>query len=304
MDGSLRIIVEILHNKGTPLMGLDRSIDVLMDDCEIKFDMINGGEYMTIAERSIKISDRKLRKLEKLEDEWQVCEIDEMPGVILEIVKDEYKIIIENCRKFYETLRWRMGFSGDADYINSIKIFWSIHSKNEIEVTKAVFPKSDLVMIVGFNADDYIRLIKDHLDDGEPLAQYLIREAYELVDSNPKVALLVAVMALEIGVKQFLAYKVPQASWLINEIPSPPIHKIIEEYFPQLQLKVLLNEPELMYIKKLIMERNKIIHKGMHDFNLDKIYTGIRFIRNILYWLDWERGIDWASHHIVSIEID
>jgi hypothetical protein len=55
----------------------------------------------------------------------------------------------------------------------------------------------------------------------EPLAHELLREAKAALGGSPRGALLMAATALETGVKTHLSRLVPDASWLLSEMPSP-----------------------------------------------------------------------------------
>src|SRR5665213_3104511 len=55
----------------------------------------------------------------------------------------------------------------------------------------------------------------------EPFAHELWREAYVGMASSPRSSLIFAVMAAEIGFKQFAARMSPDAKWILENIPSP-----------------------------------------------------------------------------------
>ena len=79
-------------------------------------------------------------------------------------------------------------------------------------------------------------------DKPEPLAHKLIRESKELIFSNTRSAYVIGVTALEVSVKQFVSFKSPSTKWLLKEMQSPNIYKIMSEYFPEIEPKFILQK--------------------------------------------------------------
>ena len=82
------------------------------------------------------------------------------------------------------------------------------------------------------------------IDEGadEPLAHALLREAE--INRNRdalRSALILAVAAIEIGVKRFIATAIPGTAWLLEQIQSPPTHKLLSDYLPTLPAKQTIN---------------------------------------------------------------
>lgn len=67
--------------------------------------------------------------------------------------------------------------------------------------------------------------VQSYLDDGvdAPLAHELWREAWHLRGTNPRSALLIGMAALEVGVKHYISAVLPDAQWLLEELPAPPV---------------------------------------------------------------------------------
>ena len=83
--------------------------------------------------------------------------------------------------------------------------------------------------------EEIVRMVES--GDQEPVAHQLLREAWELRSSNPRSALAIGIAAAEIGVKDLIASLVPNAQWLVMEMPSPPVVKILREYLPMLPVR-------------------------------------------------------------------
>jgi hypothetical protein len=137
----------------------------------------------------------------------------------------------------------------------------------------------------------------------EPLAHELLREAKVALDASPRSALLLTATALETGVKTHAAKLVPDASWLLSEMPSPPIHKMLRRYLPNLhatrgtgladwaKLKPLFNDAE-----KLAQYRNDLTHAGQMPAEvLAALPTLMNSVSDLLYVLDVLDGYQWAK---------
>lgn len=145
-------------------------------------------------------------------------------------------------------------------------------------------------------------------DTLEPLAHALFREAWSQRYSNPDSALLIGVAALEIGVKQYIGACVPAATWLAENVPSPPLVKMIQNYLPTLQSPVGLSFAKLEaplpgIIGKAVEMRNALAHKGS-AVDREGLSLALRAIRNVLWRLDVVMGQSWATDHESPLDHD
>lgn len=140
-------------------------------------------------------------------------------------------------------------------------------------------------------------------DIEEPLAHELLREAVSVLDSSPRSALLILCSALEIAVKQHVGYMVPKSTWLITELPSPPIIKILYKYFPELHpdSTVVPSWEKLRSLFKIfdemIVQRNKLAHRGEFS-DVESLGKYIDCVRNFLYIIDALEGHEWAKSRV------
>ena len=87
----------------------------------------------------------------------------------------------------------------------------------------------------------------------EPLAHVLLREALAASESrNWATALVMAMTAIEIGVKHLISQLVPEAAWLAEHLPSPPIDAILRDYLPIMPARLLVNGMILLPPPRLI----------------------------------------------------
>jgi hypothetical protein len=135
----------------------------------------------------------------------------------------------------------------------------------------------------------------------EPIAHHLLREAKSLYGANPRSALLIAVAAVEVGLKTLIAELVPAASWLVEETPSPPISKIIGEYLEQLPCRIRIHDrviappkPWRNQIADAVKARNALAHGGRFVLSLPELEKILSAVENVLYLLDYYTGHAWA----------
>src|SRR4051794_748089 len=94
-----------------------------------------------------------------------------------------------------------------------------------------------------------------------------MQEAWRLIDSNPRSALVTCISAIETRVKELVSDLVPETEWLLENLPSPPIDKIIRDYLDQLPTRCTPegkvfrpNKEVITEIKWGIEQRNRLVH--------------------------------------------
>jgi hypothetical protein len=166
--------------------------------------------------------------------------------------------------------------------------------------------------------DDIVRLFDQGIN--EPFPYELIREAWAQRDANPRSALITAITALEVAVKQFIAKRVPPADWLVENVPTPDVIKLMREYLPTLdppagadpnaQRFEKLPEQLLNLLHKRRNQRNDVIHKpaayesmprpDLPPITPKRAESAVLAVREVLYRLDLAEGHEWAAAHVGS----
>jgi hypothetical protein len=165
---------------------------------------------------------------------------------------------------------------------------------------------------------DLLRLHEDDVE--EPFAYELIREAWAQREANPRSALITSITALEIAVKQFIARRVPGADWLVENVPTPDVIKLLREYLPTLdpppgarpgagRFEELPEELRRLLLKRR-NQRNDIIHKpaayesaerpDLVQITPERAESAVLAVREVLYRLDLADGYAWAVAHVGS----
>jgi hypothetical protein len=98
--------------------------------------------------------------------------------------------------------------------------------------------------------------------------------------------------------KQLIATLVPTARWLVEELPSPPLVKMMKHYVPDLPVRVEVDRDRrcpkhlLTKLQAAVEERNDVVHRGATP----GIYLRetLLAVRELLYLLDFYAGNLWA----------
>jgi hypothetical protein len=142
----------------------------------------------------------------------------------------------------------------------------------------------------------------------QPLAQELFREATEQQSENPRSCLVLGVAATEIGFKQLVGNLVPDAKWLADNVPSPPLVTMLKDYVPILPTKFRLNGvkpkvPDKLIdtLKKAVLLRNHVVHGKAPKISRESLREIIEAIHDCLYLFDCYNGHRWAWN-LITIE--
>lgn len=150
-------------------------------------------------------------------------------------------------------------------------------------------------------------VIVDLFDKGfdEPLGFELLLEAKELESSNPRLSIILSIVALETGIKDFIYSKEPATKWLLENLQSPPILKIIKEYIPiyyKNRLKkgetFLLPKEYTQTLKKSVTIRNQIVHGASPNFSDYTVCCLLEITKSLLLFFEFLKGNNWVLTHI------
>lgn len=211
-------------------------------------------------------------------------------------------------RAVFDATAWRMALDGPRDPVSFGRAYWSLDGKQWEH-----FPTGQTSVVVSSVGQYQLHAarrsdIQALLDSGrtEPLAHALWREANAQSGSHPRSAVLIGVAALEVGLKQFAASRVPDADWLLREAPSPPVVKMLAKFLPDLppieEGGGQFRRPSkaiLTIVEEGIELRNQIAHKGVEQDPSNATVTKIlSTVRDLLWRFDLADGIDWAERYV------
>jgi hypothetical protein len=137
----------------------------------------------------------------------------------------------------------------------------------------------------------------------EPIAHELLREAEDNAGRNSRSSLVLAVAAIETGIKAYVSDVAPAAGWLAFEAPSPPVLKMLCDYLPSLPTPKggRIGKPPRRIralVSAAVDARNKVAHKGRSEGAFERLDELLDTARDLLYALDYFRGQAWAAEHL------
>jgi len=230
------------------------------------------------------------------------------PEYILELIQRAEGELALRVDRFLKLLRWRQGIDAPGEIVKHRSLYWRVgegdypcapldgeHSR-EFEVP-AIF---------GIHWAQHHKNDLDELwsagDQAEPLGHALLREAAMLSSDSPRSAILIMTAALETAAKMHISHVAPDTSWLMEEVASPPMFKILRDYIPKLHISQGRNmdfwkeiKPLIKKSQKLIEIRNKVAHTGHIPEEAGQIQDYLVVVSDLLYVLDVLAGHEWAK---------
>ena len=134
-----------------------------------------------------------------------------------------------------------------------------------------------------------------------PLHHDLYREAWEQRYKNPRSSIVIGMAATELSVKRCISDLVPEAEWIATNLPSPPLIRMLNEYFPRLPAQCDFNgcvkpppKAVLEDLKKGVTIRNQLSHAGTSSPSGDTVEAILLSVHDLLWLVDYYSGHDWA----------
>lgn len=237
-----------------------------------------------------------------------------VPKGFTEFAVEAYDRLSISVIRALKLLRWRVGFRGEPNPIKYLRSFeWSADGENWNPIT----PGIQLRMEAGFPTPKVTdeAIMKSVVDlwrgnISEPLSHELFQEAWGQHLENPRSAIVFGIAAAETGMKRLISELVPATEWIMKEIQSPPLTKMLEEYLPLLPTRVKVKSENLpplpkdflATIKKGVKLRNDIVHGQDVRLRPDSVREILGAINDVLYILDIYSGQLWAEQ-LLSIEM-
>jgi hypothetical protein len=202
-------------------------------------------------------------------------------------------------------LHWRANVPGPFRRISTRGTRWSMD-----EVFWHPMPCNTQALLQVFRPIDDIHLyqapVRELVANGgsEPIYHDLFREAWDHVSLKPRSALAIGIAACEIATKHCISTLVPDAEWLVTNLQSPPLLKMLVEYLPTLPGKCDFNgniKPPPKHViddlKDGVSIRNSLVHAGA-DPTAAKVASILCSVRDVLWMVDYYCGSEWALDYL------
>jgi len=206
-------------------------------------------------------------------------------------------------------IRWRTNFQGKHNPIKkslSGGYSWSVDGLSWKALADSISFKISLTVNPQWTSESeqfVSTAISGSLD--EPLGHELLREAWTNRRDNPRSSVVLAVAAAEVGFKQFASQAFPDTAWILEHVPSPPLVRMLGEFFPWAKLGLQVNGKEakppdslIVILKKAVLLRDEAVHRGMKKLNSETVEEVLGSVRDLLYFLDALQGQKWALEYL------
>lgn len=231
------------------------------------------------------------------------------PSDIRQLIENVESELSSQTGKILKLLRWRQGVDAPSEIMEHRSLYWKVGEGDYPLAPLDGGPYHNTVVVPGMyglhwdeaDSKDLQELWAQN-DIAEPLGHTLVREAAALASESPRSAILIMTAALETAVKMHISSIAPDTDWLMEEIPSPPIFKILRDYIPLIHLRrgneliFWVNvKPFIKKAQKLIELRNKVAHTGKIPEDAAPVHENIELVSDLLYLLDVLAGQAWAK---------
>jgi len=220
-----------------------------------------------------------------------------LPNSLQKLIEKAYSTIFTGIDRVIGAMCWRTGQAVPTYDYQLGRMEWSLggqewrHSPVDVVAWMGRPP-----FVSGLARPDINEILLSPY--APPFARELLREAWSEENKNPRSALVIGIAALETGVKDLIIALVPETEWLIRNLPSPPVFRMLGEYLPELRVKnqrVLCPSPEMAQeVRKWINRRNDLSHGKSADINVDELTKFLLLVSDLLYAGDYAMGFDWA----------
>jgi hypothetical protein len=223
---------------------------------------------------------------------------DLYPVVLQEYLHAIHAFLGDSFRRLLGLIAWRSGAYG-APAPRTLEAAWSVDTSVWTPLAQRRGGSVSIMLIP--NITDEIRIsVQALMEEGaeQSASQELLREAWQLRNTNPRSALLLGMAAIEVGLKECISELIPDAEWLAFHAPSPPLTTMLKHFVPLLPVKAGTAAGPLKSIMQVlddaVMERNGLAHQGAFDLSRQEVAEVLDVARELLLQFDLYRGHAWA----------
>jgi hypothetical protein len=144
-------------------------------------------------------------------------------------------------RSTVNIFNWIHGLDGPPDPLVRGKSLYSEDGKQWFQyslarkITVLVEEATHSIFASNAQIQEVVRRVEAGAE--EPLARQVFREAWEQIGVNPRSALVIGVSAAEVALRRLIGTLIPEATWLVEEIQTPPVGKILRKFLPTLPVR-------------------------------------------------------------------
>jgi hypothetical protein len=235
--------------------------------------------------------------------------LDVLPQHLEELFAEVHAEHGRAARRTLRLLRWRHGLDVPTQPFAQVAAEWSLDQETWRMLPARGQGRVRISSVsLGLLAAERTAEVQRLLDAGleMPIGHELLVEAEEHAITSVRSSLVLSLAALEVGFKGLVSRLVPDAAWLVVELPSPPLERMLRDYLPLLP-KVLevnvgaadtLTTTALAEVRKAVTLRNDLVHTGRAKIDGRWLDSWLQLCGDLLYLFDFYQGHRWALGEI------
>lgn len=240
-------------------------------------------------------------------DDGRVINLKLFPSEFQTFVTEKTEELTNFTNNFIKILRWRTNVSGPDEIPRIVNMEWSLDKSTWFHLPIAMEAKElEWANLMAVSEEVQKDLTKFYTENVEaPLGQELFYEAWSQRAENPRSSLILGIAALEIGVKECIVTLAPQTKWLVDNLSTPPVKKLLLDYIPTLSAKNFVQGKVVSPPKKLMDEiekgvnlRNQLVHKGSPPLKYETLRDILLACKDTIWLCNYYMGYEWAWQHI------
>jgi len=221
--------------------------------------------------------------------------------------------------ELFNLVRWRIGIVGGPLALQSewSSMRWHDATKGETAIDEHGFLNRQMIagaftlrmpeMQYADFGQECLTAVEEflQLQSRQPLYHDLFREAWQNQRENPRSALVMGIAAAETGFKTTLTDLNPSVTWIVENLQSPPLDRMLRDYMSELPARNKINgevrrppKSVITTIKQGIELRNKLVHGREESLSSEVVRRTLESVRDLLYLLDYYRGHEWALERL------
>jgi hypothetical protein len=228
------------------------------------------------------------------------------PEALQEYTRLRASALSQHVTRTVKVLEWVHRRRGAVGPDASLGDQWSLDGEAwaPLSLPGQVFVSSEAHL---FPSESSLRTVRDLVAAGEdaPLGRELFLEAWGMRGTAQRSSLAIAVAAAEVGFKEFVTDIVPETTWIMENVPAPPLTKLLAKYFPDLLSATAIDNDDFRIpqwirnpIDKAVTLRNKVVHAGRRSVDLRFLEEVLTAVEELLWILDYFRGRTWAANYL------
>lgn len=262
------------------------------DNTKEKINALTAQYIVSVERKQLKIEavfacnifKKTFQKFSEISEEQNPICLDNVIEPKLKLFFDtNYEKLKGEVERLFKLMRWKYSIGDNKLEYVSEDLYWSFEKEKWNSIVRCPPVENLRVSILKetqLNFSEIELLMRKGAS--EPIFLEMLREANSISETSLESGFVIAVAALEVGVKNLVQNLIPETTWLLNELQSPPISKIISEFFPILIPGFRINDKEKEDLKSIVSTRNKILHTGKSENDRSTLFKWMDFINGFV----------------------